>query len=600
MKTNYLILAIVIILLTNCLALAERSLDRAEILQIFEQLTSQPRKTWIPAGTIKATHEEYRAPGTTDIDEINSRIKEKIAEYQSKSDKRELTKNQQKMKLDALPFNVRYELSNEYTMNSTVIVRFDGERFYWEINADSRTDSIKPEKDLSENFMTEQFNLDWNARRIFAWDGEKYTTYFLPGNHAIVDTTGSKPHVVNGPLTAGLIPWGYGYYAYENLSIIESSGEEKYIDGQTQIYLTLNNQDGSEMLFIMDPAKDYSVLSYIISDQSNTVISKQYSNYQSVSGNWVPTTILIERYEAGSNRLLAHDIWNITGIDANAPESYKFEVSYETDALIEYFSTATDESSMYRHSQRVDTDLLLAERLAFAVNQGIQPQNCATISLKYVASQLGIDISDQQLAQLVNESNGDTSLYAMKQFVQSLGLYCRAVKTDIQTLKGLDGCKAILHIPAKKHFVVLDSIDDKYVWTIDLASNKFYYRTDMNFFEMDWTEGTTLLVSSQSITGEFTDIDESELGIITGAYGYQCNTLRQESGVIFCVYIGGGCEGYFRIFYERWGCGVAESGSCSQSKMIRYHRTPCILDPHNPFGCKVTGEWTTYYMQACS
>jgi len=535
MKTNYLILAIVIILLTNCLALAERSLDRAEILQIFEQLTSQPRKTWIPAGTIKATHEEYRAPGTTDIDEINSRIKEKIAEYQSKSDKRELTKNQQKMKLDALPFNVRYELSNEYTMNSTVIVRFDGERFYWEINADSRTDSIKPEKDLSENFMTEQFNLDWNARRIFAWDGEKYTTYFLPGNHAIVDTTGSKPHVVNGPLTAGLIPWGYGYYAYENLSIIESSGEEKYIDGQTQIYLTLNNQDGSEMLFIMDPAKDYSVLSYIISDQSNTVISKQYSNYQSVSGNWVPTTILIERYEAGSNRLLAHDIWNITGIDANAPESYKFEVSYETDALIEYFSTATDESSMYRHSQRVDTDLLLAERLAFAVNQGIQPQNCATISLKYV-----------------------------------------------------------------KHFVVLDSIDDKYVWTIDLASNKFYYRTDMNFFEMDWTEGTTLLVSSQSITGEFTDIDESELGIITGAYGYQCNTLRQESGVIFCVYIGGGCEGYFRIFYERWGCGVAESGSCSQSKMIRYHRTPCILDPHNPFGCKVTGEWTTYYMQACS
>jgi len=600
MKTNHFILAIVILLLTGSLAFADRPLDRAEILQIFEKLTSQPRKTWMPAGTIRATHEEYKAPEITDFNEINNRIKEKIAEYQSKSDKQELDENLQKMELDAMPFNVRYELSNEYAMNSAVIVKFDGERFYWEINVDSRTDSVNPDKDLEGNFMTNRFDLDWNARRIFAWDGEEYTTYFLPGNHAIVDTTGSTPHVVNGPLTAGLIPWGYGYYTYENLSTIESSGEEKYIDGQAHIQLILNNSDGSEMLFVLDPQKDYAVMAFSITGADNSINSNQYSNYQLVSGNWIPTTILLERYEAGSNRLLTRDLWNITNIDAYVPESYEFDVSYENDALIEYFAFDSTKPEMYRYSQIVDTDLLLAERLTYAATEGTQPQNCATISLKYVASQLGVDISDQQLSQLVNEPNGDTNLYAMKQFLQGMGLYCRAVKTDIPTLKSLNECEVILHIPGKKHFVVLGGVDKDYVWSIDLASNKFYYRTDINFFGMDWTHGTALLVSGQPITGEFIEINDNELQTITGAAGYSCTRLLQTYNVIYCDYVGGQCGGMYQVYFTRYGCEAAESGSCSSSVMIRYEKTPCILDPYYPFGCDITGEWTCYYMRACA
>jgi hypothetical protein len=253
MKTKYFVSALVLLLSINLAAFADRQLDRAETLQIFQQLTSQPKKTWIPAGSIEATHEEYRAPKTTDSIEVNNQVSQKIAEYQNNPNKRELTENLQKMKLDAIPFNLRYELSNEYMMSSVVTVRFDGDRFYWEINVNSRTDSVKPGKDLTDNFMTEQFNLDWNARRIFAWDGEKYTTYFLPGNHAIVDSMDSTPHVVNGPLTAGFIPWGYGFYSYDNLAAIDSSAVEKYIDGHTQIHLTLNNSDGMEMTFVMDP-----------------------------------------------------------------------------------------------------------------------------------------------------------------------------------------------------------------------------------------------------------------------------------------------------------------------------------------------------------
>jgi hypothetical protein len=600
MKTKHFLSTIAIVLLAGYSAFAERPLERAEILQLFEKLTSQPRKTWIPAGTIRAMHEEYRAPEITDLGEINSRIKEKVAEYQNRTDKRELTEDLQKMKLDAMPFNVRYELSNEYTMSSTVTVRFDGDRFYWEINVDSRKDSVKPGKDLEDNFMTDQFNLDWNAKRIFAWDGEKYTTYFLPGNHAIVDTTGRTPHVVNGPLTAGIIPWGYGYYSYENLTAINSLAVEKYVDGRTQVHLTLNDPDSSEMLFVMDSAKDYAVLSCIMNGRGNTVISKQYSNYKLVSDNWVPTVILIERYEAGSNRLLASDIWNITSVDANVPEGYNFDVSYENDALIEHFSFVTGKPTMYRHSDIINTDRLLADRVTFAASEGSQTQNCATAALKYAISQLGKNVTDQQLAELITEPNKQTSLYSMKRFVQQLGLYCRAVKTDIQTLKSLNNCEVILHIPGKGHFVVLGNIDDSYVRIIDLAANKFYYRTELNFFSIDWTEGTALIMSNSTIEGKFAEIDESELGSITGSSGYQCNVLRQEYNVIFCDYVGGECGGYYRVFYERWGCGVADSGSCSQSTMIRYRKTPCIEDPGNPAGCKGTGEWTSYYMQACS
>jgi len=600
MNLKCFVSAMVFLSSVGSVVFADRPLERAEILQIFQKLTSQPRKTWVPAGTIEATHEEYMALKTTDPNEIERQIKERVQEYQNNPNKPELTENLQKLKLDAIPFNVRYRLSNEYTMNSTVVVRFDGERFYWEINVQSRTDSVKPNKDLEDNFMTGQFDLNWNAKRIFAWDGEKYTTYFLPGNHAIVDSTGKTPHVVNGPLTAGLIPWGYGYYSYENLAAADSSADEKYIDGQTQIHLTLNKSDGSEMFFALDPGKNYAVMSCSVTKPGNLIIAKQYSDYQLISGNWVPATILIEQYEPASKKPLASDFWHFTRISGDIPERNSFSVEFENDALIEYRSAVTDNPLMYRHSPLVNTDLLLAERLTFAATEGAQPQNCATIALKYVASQLGKEVTGQELAQLVSEPNRSTSLYAMKQFAQSKGLYCRTVKTDIKTLKGLYGCQVILHIPGKNHFVVLAGIDNEYVWCIDLASDKFYYHTELDFFGMDWTKGTALLVSNNPIQGNFTEIDDDQLSNIIGAAGYTCTRLLQTYNVIFCSQVGGECGGMYQEYYTRYGCEAAPSGSCTGSRMIRYGEAPCVESPYDPYQCALTGEWTCYYMRACA
>ena len=114
--------------------------------------------------------------------------------------KRELTEELQQMRLEAIPFNVRYRLANEYYMQSNVKVKYGGTAFYWDITVTSRSDSVPVPGALSGNSCLRYFDLQWNQKRIFAWDSRKYITYFLPGNHAIIT---AEPGKVNGPLTAG-------------------------------------------------------------------------------------------------------------------------------------------------------------------------------------------------------------------------------------------------------------------------------------------------------------------------------------------------------------------------------------------------------------
>jgi hypothetical protein len=483
-----------------------------------------------------------------------------------------------------------------------VVVKFDGNRFYWEIDVDYRKDSVKPDAALAGNFMTKQFNLEWNSRRIFSWDGQKYTMYSLPANKVMVDTTNSFPHVVNGPLTAGIVPWGYGLYTYKNLSAATSSATEMYINGQTQIHLTLSNSDGTEMSFVLDADRNYALISHS-TEGPEKVVSRQYDNYRQVSGVLVPMTISIEEHDAFTGRLLASDFWNITSISSDTPSIGNFRADYEPDALIEYRSDVTAKPALYRYSYTIDTDQLLTERLDYAAVESFQAQNCATAALKYVASQLGRDLTYQQLAQLVNPKDGATSLDAMKDFVQRSGMFCRAVRTDVQTLKSISGCQVILHFPGKNHFVALEGIDEKFAWSVDLSKDKFYYRTDLNFLDMDWADGTALLISDRPVQllDNITEIADSQLSSIVGGYGYTCTYLLQEYDVEYCQNpIPGYCGGYYVGYPTRYGCESAESGSCTEERMVSSAETFCIVDPYNPFSCTVTGEWTFYYMRACS
>jgi hypothetical protein len=595
MKTMSLLLTIVASLCLSTAAWGQRTLSSAEVQQILQKVTSQPRKTWISVGTIVATHQEYGVPKTTDPTTIQQEINKAVQQYQNNPSKIEQTAALQKMKLDAIPFNVRYKLSNEWAMSSHVTVKYDNDRFYWEINVDSRQDSIKPDATLAGNYMTAQFNLSWNQRRIFAWDGQEYTTYSVSGGQATVDAAGKLPRAVTGPLTAGLIPWGYTRFSSASLTAAQISAKQNTAG---TIDMTISYTDGTSASLTLDPAKVYAVTKATLTSAGGSTATYTCSGYQQVAGNWVPFTITIERRNAGFNsKLPTSEQWTFTSVSTAAPGS--FNVPLMANALVEYCSPITASSAIYAQSNTVETRGLLVQRLAYAAAQGSRQKNCATAAVQAVASELGKSIPDSALARLVGP-DGRTSMYDMKRLAQSQGLFCRAVKTDLATLRSLNGVKAILHFPGKNHFVVLNEVNDRDVWVTDLSSRKFFYHQSVDFFPMDWSESTALLLWDRPISSQPSELPDAALASIAGGTGWDCNQLLQENDAAYCdSNLLTGCDGAVTIYFERWGCGSAPSGSCNDHQlMVSSQETPCIWDPD--WHCSVTGEWYYYYMSACA
>jgi hypothetical protein len=584
-----------------CSLAAAESLSTEQTLDIITQLTNRSRRTWIPAGTIKAVHSEYQAAETLDETQIQQAINERTESYQADTQKHELSEQLQKMKLDAVAYNVRYELSNESQMTSDVTLKYNGEKFYWQIEVTSRSDSVKKPLELAHNSMTNDFNIDFNRKRVFVWDGRRYTTYTLPVNSAVVDADGRIPHSVNGPLTAGVIPWGSGNLTYEKLNSPELQAEKKYIDNRHVIELTAQTQDGLSISAVLYPKKDYAAKSFSIASlDKSSYIHKEYSDYKLTDCGWIPYEIFIGEYEKDTDKLLGSDIWNIESIDCNTPADYEFDVDYQHRASVEYFSGINYNSEKYFYSADTDTGELLTERLLFsAAKADTTAQNCATAAAKYIGKQFGKDFDYRNLSQLADTDDTQTSLEQLKSYLQARGLYCSAVKLDIHQLKALQGCKVILYLESRGHFVVLDKIDNTSVWCIDLSNNKFYYPTDLAFFNSDWSGGEALIVSDEYIDGDFRRLSPLQQSQIKGGSGYSCDKLLQDSWTIFCDYIAGECAGIYEDYFLRWGCEAAESGSCPYGIFEKKRTSPCINHLEYPVLCDVTGEWTYYYMFAC-
>jgi len=555
-----------ILVFSHGICMAQRPLGRSEILAIFKTLTAGPQNTWIPFGSIKASHEEYRAAGNG------------------------------------------HAVVNEYRMISNTIVRYDGEKFYWEIDVSQRTDSNSANPNRPNNSHNRQFDLKSNANRIFAWDGQQYTTYFRPINTATIKDAAklTTQPVVNGPLTAAIIPWGYGYYSYDKLANTLSTAVEKIVDDQHQIQMILAYSNGVEMTLEIDPSKNYCVLSQTIKHADASITFNTYGNFLLIGNRYVPTSIIVERYKNKITppNLVTCDVWNLTSIDSNMPAQESFRVEFEPDAMIEYYTLMADETLIYRYAEPgngIDTGSLVIDKLTIGTSSNAS-KNCATAAMNYIAAKYGRNITDQQLANLIQRSSGKTSLYDMKQFALAMGLYCRAVKTDLQTIKDIGDCKIIMHIPDKNHYYVLGNIDSKYVRVIDLTSRKFFERFSIDQFSMEWADGTALIISDKPINSQnsFIEIDDDILQSITGAGGFACTKLLQYDDVILCDHpIGGLCGGIYEELSERWTCEGAETGTCSQTLLQREQTTDCITDPYDPVGCTITGEWTTYFIRAC-
>ena len=577
-------------------ALADRPLDRTEVVDVFKSLTDQPRRSWISTGTILANHEEYRAAKTTDAARITEEIKKDVDAYVANPKKRELKEQHIKMMLDAIPFNTRYELSNEYTMKSTVTIKYDGNRFYWEIIVNSREDSVLPPVDLATNSFAHQFRLDWNQKRVFAWDNEKYTTYFLPGNYAMV--TGS-PSGVNGPLTAGVIAWGYNRYGYESLCEAESSA----VKIESLIHLNLEKDQISET-FVLDPQKDYAIQSYSVNIADNLMEVRKYDDYQLSGSHWCPGRIIMEQFDLTTNpaRLTGRDVWDFTSVSNGTVEAKSFNVNYEYDALIEDYRFG-DHPLQYRYlppeapsARNIDLEELTESRLEIARLAEPASQNCATVSLKYVCRRLGINPSWEDLSRLVNSDKKSSALSEIQRFAWELGLTGVAVKTDVETLKTLGECEVILHLPGYDHYVVMAGIGHEYIRLLDLSQDNFLYRTEIGTFEGIW-EGTALLVANKPISlyGNVSPVEEKLWSVFGASVCHDCNDVLQQYYYKGCTMENPPCD-IANKYPRRLGCNsLPGAAPCKENPLPKLLVSNC-----EGFVCEPDGDWKTEeYMLSC-
>jgi hypothetical protein len=604
MKMHGMKMVIIVAAVTQVALAAEleKALTTTDTAALLSELTGQPQETWIRTGTIRATHVEYRAPKTTDKALVESQVQQRVDAYQGNGCKPQVAPRLQKMMADAIPFNVRSELLNEYTMTSTEVVRYDGDRFYWEIVVQSRSDSMQPDDSLADNDMVERFRPEWNGTRIFSWDGSRYVKYNLPINRAVVDTAGRIPRAVNGPLTAGIISWGQGLLTAENVRMAKSSAVTREVEGRSHVHLTLQWPAGTQFECVLDKGRGLAPISATIFGPSHTVNTK-FSDHKLVGSRWVPTDIREEQHDRMDDRLLAYDQWTLEAIDAAAPSARDFAPQYQPGAVIQYTNPGQGPKVFLpEHSSLVDTEAALAERMAVACTQGTLPQNCATASLGYVARQLGKPIAAKRLARSV-DAKGRTSVSALQELAAERGLYSRAIKTDLTGLQGLLPCQTLLYLPNTHHFVVLAGVEGRSIWLVDLTRSRFIYHAPAEAFaEKEWTSGMALLVSSKPIgkgPGRL-DVPESvQQALMGGDWGYLCTYLLQYEHWTNCARVGSLCVGYFRYYWELYGCEEAPGYECLDESLEYEMHSPCVINPLALDKCAVTGQWYSNYMLAC-
>lgn len=528
-------------------AIANQPMQTDEIFQLFERLCQQQADGWIQRGHIEAIHH----------------------------------------------FS---DSATNQTIQTHETVKTDGSRFAWRIRMTSDNGSAKPKKKDSKNF------LQWNQDRMFTWDGQTYTLYFRPGNHAIVHEFPSAiPVNVSGPLTAGHIPWGQGIFTYENLSEIPVSATRIQTENGLQVQLTLTPVNHPQMQFLLDPEKDHAVLSYTLNTSDQSRIVQIYGNFIEQQGRWVPMNIIIDRYE--NNCLTSSDVWEITFLDDMVPQDDSFSVPFQDKALVEYYIPDHEKPAFYRHLKGRDIESLRDKRFVAAIKrQARQKQNCATVAVEHILSEFGIMANDDDLASLVDTVSGDTSLYQIQQFIERNGLSCLPVKTNMKGLNRFSDSKVILHWPEKKHFVILDRIEKDKVWLIDLDRQTFYHFMDISRFTSKWA-GIALVVSEQPLSLGNIDkpVPVAVLRKIAGSADYSCSDLIQEYDVSFCPdMVKGNCGGRYIMWYDRYGCQVdAEGGYCDGTGVVGSVYSSCIVDTANPGQCTTTGDYISRTMRAC-
>lgn len=554
MKTLYCIILIGVL---SGLSAGDRVLETAEINTLLQSLTASPKSAWLSAGTIRAQYLEYRA--------------DEEAAYESEE-----------------------------------LFRFDGQRFYWEVLLlDSPTDTATPEVERPDHRA--------NQHRVFTYDGNAYTRYYKSSDYAVVVMDQQEmPMHLFGPFSAGIIPWGMGAFSYEKLIARNPRAVEYQEDGTSRIRLTLANNTSDmpfEMIVEFDPARQNVPCSYILQNSSSS-IRHSYRDIRQVGQSWVPFIITVERFElrGGTPVLSSYEDWRFLSVDTETPTD-GFSAVFANGTVVELQPYGQTKSFMYHASEGVDISHLLEEKIMTLSAQNQEQRNCGTLAARHIAQRFSKQVCLSDTVS-TNEAETDsestmTSLYAIRQTLEEAGLYCAAVKTDIESLAGFGHYGVILHFPAVRHYVVLDRIENGVVWTVDLSSRKFYWKRPVRELLADWKEGVALLVSDSPImaSGQIQFIDTQQQKQIFGGseVGYSCTDLIQSYEHILCSEpIGGLCGGGYYKIWQRYGCREDELGmTCVGQKMVGYDYSHCINHPLQPGWCEITGRWYSRYIRAC-
>jgi hypothetical protein len=442
--------------------------------------------------------------------------------------------------------------------------------------------------------------MESNKERLFVWDGQTYTLYFEAGNQAITYDAPEIPVRVSGPLTAGVIPWGGGVFTLEKLTAAQGSATRTQADEGPQIEMAIHLDNQLDMQLVLVPDKNYAVRSCTLERPGTSKTVQTYGNFTLQGERWIPMNILVERFD--TDGLIASDSWEITALQSQAVEKDAFKLSFKEKTRVEYHTPVLDKPAFYRHSSHMDTKSLLDKRIQADLKKNVQKQNCGSVAVGYILEKLGAEATDAELASLVNDGSKDTSLYQIRRLVQQKGLHSAAVKTDTATLSKLKDCQLLLHLPTKKHFVVLDRIEDKSVWLIDLDRQTFYHTMDLDAFRQEWA-GIALVVSSQPLSvPDCIPVPDDVLRKIKGAADFSCTKLIHDYDVFLCPdMILGLCGGRYYMYYQRWACEPSNHAGdfCEGTDLIGHVYSPCAEDWYYPGTCNITGDFRVFYIRAC-
>lgn len=542
-------------------AAVEQPLTSAQVNELIQTLTRNPRSTWLPAGTIKAQC-------------------------------------------------LKYQYGEPGVAESTEEFRFDGRRFYWHIRM---KDNESPDDSAAAipSLPSRHSEFEMNRQRLFCWNGQRYTRYYQAAGYAIVaENQLQSPLELYGPFSAGIIPWGHGDYSSAVLGSYQKSAVKVTEEDREIIRLTMLNeniQPTLHMIFDLDPQKDYAALSYTMQNQVAS-IEQTYSDFSLVEGRWVPGKIVIERYDKRTQPsvLISYEDWAFDVIDPAPLTNPSFEVTPADGTLVELSMGSEQKSLLYHHSDRVDIKGLLEQKTLFAADGAGTYQNCATAAAWHIARKFSRPVASQELEYLVDQNTGQTSIYNLRQKIEGTGLYCVSVTGGLDALRQFDSCTALVHLSDSNHYVVLDRIDDQYVWLIDLTNRKFYWKKNIRDFLSSWKDRTVLMVSDdpRNLPMSLKTLSTSEeMETMGGDLGsFSCSEVIQITERVLCNKPFGGflCTGVYYKFWERYGCYQDNSGNtCYGQGMPGYEYSPCINHPEILGACSITGQWLSRDIRAC-